>query len=263
MKELRLDAGITGVELASQCGWHKSKSSRIENARTPPSDADIRAWCRACNASDQADDLIAASRSAESLYVEWRRKQRAGLRHLQESYIPLYEQTKVFRNYTPNLIPGFLQTPEYAAALFRSITEFDEIDDDVEEATKARIDRSRILWRGNRRLAMVLEESVLRHRIGDSETMAGQLGHLLTVMPLPHVSIGIIPFTSPRPIWPMEAYVIFDDYLVQIELAAAELSIEAPTEVSTYLKTFDRFQKIAAYGTEARALITSAIEALE
>ncbi|WP_143674100.1 helix-turn-helix domain-containing protein, partial [Streptomyces caniscabiei] len=59
LRELRLDAGITGKELARLAGWSVAKSSRIENAVTAPADADIRVWCAACGAADQADDLIA------------------------------------------------------------------------------------------------------------------------------------------------------------------------------------------------------------
>nr|WP_272918549.1 DUF5753 domain-containing protein [Nocardiopsis alba] len=210
-----------------------------------------------------ADDIIAASRNAESLYVEWRRKQRAGLKNLQESYVALHERTRLFRIYSPDLIPGFLQTPEYARALFSSIITFDRTDDDAEAAAEARAKRSGILRRGEHHFAVVLEESVLRYRIGDHQTMAGQLGHLLSVMSLPRVSLGIIPFDSPRTVWPMEASYIYDDALVRVELTTAELTIEAPTEVATYLKAFSLFQRHAVHGTRARTLITSAIDALE
>ncbi|OLT30616.1 transcriptional regulator [Nocardiopsis sp. CNR-923] len=263
LKDIRLSAGLTGAELAAHCDWHKSKSSRIENARTPPSDADIRAWCRACDADEQAADLISASRNAESLYVEWRRKQRAGLRQLQESYVPLYEQTELFRIYTPDVVPGFLQTPSYISALFTAITELDGEEEDIEAVVEARVDRSRILRRGNHHFVMVLEESALRYRLGDTGVMAGQLGHLLSVMPLPNVSVGIIPFPTPRRVLPLEGFTIYDDLLVRIELTTAELTIEAPTEVATYVKAFGRLQQHAVYGAEARALITSAIEALD
>lgn len=262
LKEIRLDAGLTGADLASLCQWNKSKSSRIENAKTPPSDADIRAWCRACGVDDQAEDLVSASRNAESLYVEWRRKQRAGLRHLQESYVPLYEQTGLFRIYTPNVIPGFLQTPGYIAALFTAITDLDGDDEDIDAAVDARMDRSRILRRSGHRFSMLLEESVLRYRMGTAEVMAGQLGHVLSVMSLPNVSVGVIPFSTRRLVLPLEAFTVYDDSLVRVELTTAELTIEAPTEVATYAKAFSRLQKLAVYGPEARALITSAIEAL-
>src|ERR1039457_6056637 len=73
LREIRLDAGLTARALALAAGWHESKVSRIEHVRTPPSDADIRLWCQICGAGDQAVDLIASSRAADSMYTEWRR----------------------------------------------------------------------------------------------------------------------------------------------------------------------------------------------
>ncbi|MFD8615470.1 helix-turn-helix domain-containing protein, partial [Streptomyces sp. NPDC059631] len=78
LRELRLDAGITARVLAIRCGWSESKSSRIEHAKTPPSDADIRAWCTACGQPEQSEDLVAANRQADSMFVQWKRLQRTG-----------------------------------------------------------------------------------------------------------------------------------------------------------------------------------------
>ncbi|WP_308314782.1 helix-turn-helix transcriptional regulator [Streptomyces sp. CNQ085] len=93
-------------ELADRCGWSKAKTSHIEAVKTTPSDADIRAWCAACNAEEQTADLIASSRSANSMYVEWRRIQRTGLRGLQQTNVPLHERTKLFRMYCSRVMPG-------------------------------------------------------------------------------------------------------------------------------------------------------------
>ncbi len=263
LRELRLDAGLTGHDLAVRCGWHKAKTSRIENARTPPSDADIRAWCTACGAEDQIADLIAASRTAESMYVEWRRRQRTGLRRLQESYVPLYERTTRFRVYSPDIVPGFVQTPAYATALLSAITEFRGIPNDVAEAVRARMTRSRILHDGKRRFAFLVEESALRYHIGDAEIMSEQLDYLRSTASLPNVSLGIIPFTASRRMWPLEACYIFDDRLVQVELLTAEVTVSTPTEVATYVKAFTELHRLAVYGQQARALITSAINTLD
>ncbi|MEU1375312.1 helix-turn-helix transcriptional regulator [Streptomyces triculaminicus] len=260
LKDMRLDAGLTGLDLATRCGWHKAKSSRIENARTPPSDADIRAWTRACGTEDQAADLIAASRTAESMYVQWNRKQRTGLRRLQESYIPLYERTQHFRVYSSDVVPGFLQTPGYATALLSAITEFRGIPNDVSDAVEARMARSHVIREGGHRFALLIEESVLRYRIGDHATMTDQLRHLLAVMSFPSVSLGVIPFSTRRRIWPMEACYIYDDRLVQVELLTADVTVQTPSEVATYVKAFSRLQELAVYGAEARALIVSAID---
>jgi transcriptional regulator with XRE-family HTH domain len=62
LREIRLDAGLTLRAVSESAGWHESKASRIEGARTRPSDSDIQAWCRVCGAEHQAADLVAAAR---------------------------------------------------------------------------------------------------------------------------------------------------------------------------------------------------------
>ncbi|WP_327323821.1 helix-turn-helix transcriptional regulator [Streptomyces sp. NBC_01210] len=262
LREVRLDAGITKRELAARCGWHESKSSRIESAKTPPSDADIRLWCLACGADGQAPDLVAANRQADSMYVQWRRLQRTGLKRLQQADLPLYKRTKHLKVYCSNVVPGFLQTPGYATALLQAIATFRGLPDDVAEAVNARMDRSRLVRQGNRRLAIVIEEGVLHYRIGDAGTMAGQLGSLLSVMDLPSVSLGVIPAGAERSMWPIETFTVFDDERVHHEPLSASVKITAPDEVVQYLKAFGELHRQAVYGAEARALIVRAIEAL-
>src|ERR1043165_4193130 len=143
LKELRADAGITGPELAARCGWSHPKTYRIEGARTPPSADAIRRRCEACGAAGQADDIIVQSRNAESMYMEWRRKVRTGLKQLQNSYVPLFKSTQLFRIYSPTLVPGLLQTEGYARGLMASITRFRDIPDDVAAASAPRLERSR------------------------------------------------------------------------------------------------------------------------
>ncbi|MFE4827437.1 helix-turn-helix domain-containing protein [Streptomyces sp. NPDC056672] len=263
LREVRLDAELKGHDLAARCGWHKSKVSRIENARTPPSDADIREWCAGCDADDQAADIIAASRTAESMYLEWKRLQRTGLRRLQESRIPLYERTKVLRGYASHVVPGLFQTPAYASALLSAISRFHGTPDDTPEAVAARMARSRVLHGAGHRFTLIVEESVLRYQIGDAETMAGQLGHLLAVMSLPAVSLGVIPFAArERHIWTLEAFNVFDDERVHVELLTAQVTLTAPGEVAMYIRAFVELRELAVYGAEARALVTEALEPL-
>jgi hypothetical protein len=262
LREIRLDAGLTARAIAQVAGWHESKCSRIEHAHMLPSDADIRAWCRACQAEDQVADLIATARMVDSMYVEWRRLQKAGLRQLQESKVPLYEATHHFRVYCSHVVPGFLQTPGYARALLAAFGLFHGVPDDTDEAVAARVARSQILHEGDHRFALLVEESVLRYRIGDAGVMAGQLGHLLAVMSLPSVSLGVIPFTTERRIWTLEGFNIFDDNLVQVELLTATISVTQASEVALYKKGFAELAELAVYGSLARALIASAIEAV-
>lgn len=263
LRALRSEAGITGTELASQCGWTHSKSSRIENARTPPSPADIRRWCRACNAETEAPDIIAHSVNAESQHVEWRRKVRAGLRHLQASYTGLYQSTEVFRVYSPTLVPGLLQTEGYARALLSANARLLEIPDDAEQAASARLERSGVIHQAGHRFVFVIEEAALSYQLGSGDDMAAQLGYLLTAGALPSVSLGIIPRNIQRRfLWPQELFHMYDGDLVSIETLSARLTVTQPSEIALYLRAFDELRSMAVYGANARALIVRAVEAL-
>ncbi|MET9865211.1 helix-turn-helix transcriptional regulator [Streptomyces sp. NPDC006386] len=259
LDEIRRDAGLTGLELATRCGWHKSKASRIARAKTGVSDADIRAWCRACGAEDQAADLIAASRTAESMYVQWRQIHRDGMRRVHEKTVPLYERTRHFRVYASNLVPGMLQTADCATGLLRSITDFQGTPDDVADAVQARLNRSRVVHEGDHRFGLLLEETVLHYRVCDDAAMAGQLRYLLEIMSRPNVSLGIIPFTARRTVWPLEAFYAFDDDQVAVETLTAEINVTTPGEIRTYLRAFAELSRIAVHGAEARERIRKAI----
>lgn len=261
--EIRRDAGLTGRDLAQLCGWHPSKSSRIENARTPPSADDIRAWCEACGAPGQIEGLIASLRAVEGAFVEWRRMERAGLRQAQEARLPLYERTRNFRSYSSWLIPGLIQTRAFTEAALRAIQRRRGLVDDVEEAVAARLERQRVLYEGDHRFAFLIEESVLRCGIGGADVMAGQLGHLITIGSLPNVSLGIVPMGPDRVRWPVEGFWIFDTAQVNVELISGYLTITQPREVEMYADTFAELANLAVYGAGARALITSAIDTLE
>ncbi|MFF2748526.1 helix-turn-helix domain-containing protein [Kitasatospora sp. NPDC058048] len=260
--ELMRDAGLKGGELSARCGWHPAKTSRILNAKVAPSDSDIRAWCEACGVDDQAPDLIASNRAVDSLYVEWRRITRTGLRQAQEARVPLYTRTRHFRAYSSRVVPGVLQTREYADALLRTVADVRHTPDDVEAAVEARLARSRIVLEGGRRFVAVIEESVLRYRIGDDEVMASQLGHLLRAMSMPSVSLGIIPFTAARTMWPTETFNLFDDRQAGVELLSAQVTVTAPSDLALYARTFARFAGLAVHGGAARELITAAIDTL-
>ncbi|WKX70208.1 helix-turn-helix transcriptional regulator [Streptomyces sp. XD-27] len=264
LREIRRDSGLTARELARRAGWHESKCSRIENGGTTPSDDDIRAWTLHCRAQDQTADLIATARGIEGMYVEWRRMERSGLKRAQESVLPLWQRTKRFRIYASWLIPGPVQTRSYIAAVLSAIKERRALPDDLDTAVQVRVDKQQIIHQGNRRFAILLEESVLRRRIGGIETMAAQLGHLLVVASMPSISLGIIPMKADRStLWPVEDFWMFDETQVNIELVSAYLTVEQPSEISLYAKTFADMADLAVYGARARELITSAINALE
>ncbi|MBC2904969.1 helix-turn-helix domain-containing protein [Streptomyces cupreus] len=264
LRELRKGAGLTVTELADRCGWHHAKTSRIENAHTAPSTTDIRAWVTACGATELADDLVAQSLHAESMYTEWRHRVRSGLKQLQDSAVHFFRETRLFRVYSSSLVPGLLQTEGYAAGVLGISARFRELPiDDSAEAARARVDRSRVIHEPGHRFVLVVEEAALYYRVCDEDAMAAQLGYLLTAGALPQVSLGVIPSSTPdRSQWPRETFHVYDDKLVSVELVSAQVRITQPSEIALHLKAFEQLRSMAVYGAEARALILRAIEAL-
>ncbi|ELS55108.1 putative Regulator protein [Streptomyces viridochromogenes Tue57] len=175
----------------------------------------------------------------------------------------LYRQTRMFRVYVSDVIPGFLQTPGYATALLASIAEFRGTPDDVSDAVTARMRRNAVLSDGSRRFSFVLEESVLRYRVCGAETMAAQLGHLLGVMDLPNVAVAVVPFSIQRTVWPMPTFTVFDDSRVHADTLDAASAITEPSQVELYARAFDRLSQGAVRGAEARSLIAGALASLD
>ncbi|RGD59441.1 XRE family transcriptional regulator [Kitasatospora xanthocidica] len=259
LHDLRRDAGITGRELSRRCGWHPAKTTRIQAGKAAPSDADIRAWCQACDAPDQTDDLIAASRVVDSMYVEWRRLEKTGLRHAQDSVLDLYRRTRHFRVYAHRVMPGMLQTREYTRAVLTAVQRIRNTVDDVDAALDARMDRQAMLHRSRRTFAILIEEQVLHGGVADAATMAGQLGTLIEFSTRPTVSLGIIPVHTGRRRSPAEDFYMFDDTQTSVELVSGHLRLTQPHEVAMYAAAFTEFTEMALFGHEARRRIASAL----
>ena len=244
-------------------GQHYTRVSKIENGVQAPADQDIRDWCAACDADDQTLDLIASLRVLESAYLEFRRQARAGMKRVLGAHtLNRYEQTRVFRIYEHNVIPGLFQTPEYAAAMLKFWIKFLETPNDLEDAVAVRIERQKVVHRAGKRFGVLLEEQALRTWFGNADLQAGQLGRLLEVMAMPNVSLGIIPLMTPRPAVPSTGFWILDDQLVALETPTASIEVTQPQEMRLYIRMFDVLAAVAVYGKQARALILGILEEL-
>ena len=115
LRRLRLEAGLTGTNLAEVLGWAQSKVSRIETGRQSTTTGDVRAWAAAVQAPPGlVEDLIADLRSLRVEHAAWRRQLRAGHAPRQRTLIALEAAARLDRTFQPLFIPGLLQTAEYA-----------------------------------------------------------------------------------------------------------------------------------------------------
>lgn len=254
LRELRQNARLTGRGLAQVQGWQPSKVSRIESGKQTPTDADVEAWARSCGVPDVTGDLIASLRSLEGHYIEHRRAFRSGMARFQRIIGEQEAEHTVIRNFQSSIIPGLLQTSEYARFQFASGVKYGGSPADLDESVAARMARQQILYRPETRAHFVLTEAALRYRLCPLEVMEGQLDRLLSLANLRTVHLGIIPFETYIQA-PLHGFAIYDEQRVGVETLTATLSLYESYEISAYLELFAEYANAAVYGAEARAVI--------
>jgi transcriptional regulator with XRE-family HTH domain len=111
-----------------------------------------------------------------------------------EDWVASERQAKRLRSFEPMLVPGLLQTEEYARAIFRA--RFGMTDDEIDEKVAARLKRQEVLAREQPpALWVIVDEAVLRRPVGGRHVMRDQVGHLAAVSRRPNVSIQVISST--------------------------------------------------------------------
>lgn len=260
LREIRFGAGLSGAELARRNGWHPTKVSKLEFGRTLPSLDDLVAYCRDCDAPGQLADLTATRRNIDTAYLEWQKVLGTGTKRRQKAFIKSEAEARILRGYEPTVIPGLLQTADYAARILRKVIAFQQVPNDLDEGVSARIRRQQVLYQRDHLFHFVVAEQALYTTVGDDQTMIGQLDRLLAVQGMPRVTLGIVPATAPFEMT-TTAFVMFDTKMVFMEGVTAELTITQPREVKVYHRTFDALARQAVTGEGARALIRQAIEA--
>ncbi|UGT40180.1 helix-turn-helix domain-containing protein [Nocardia yamanashiensis] len=258
LREIRRDAGVTGRELAARAHWHESKVSRIEHGKVRPSTADLRAYCTHCDANEQLADLLASLHNIDSAWLEWRRLLGTGVRRGQQLALKLEAETAIIRNYEPQIIPGLLQTAEYAEAKLKRVIEFYRLPDDLDAGVSKRMERQQILYKRGHQFHFLIAEASLYTTVGDDQVMRGQLDRLQTIIGMPRVTLGIIPLMA-EALVVVEGFMMFDNRMVKVEAHTAELTVTQPREVALYGRAFDTLAGQSATGEAARALIRTAL----
>jgi transcriptional regulator with XRE-family HTH domain len=190
LRRLREAAGMTCEQAGEHLDCSSSKISRIETARVPARALDVQALCQLYGASAELTGrLVALAR--ESKQAGWW-QQYDVLPDWFETYVGLEAAAATIRTYEIQLIPGLLQTPDYARALF----EHSELNGphDVDRLVSVRRARQEIL-KGDPepQYWAILSEAALQRTVGGRDVMRDQLHHLATISGHRNVTIQVIP----------------------------------------------------------------------
>lgn len=160
----RVQAGLSGKQLADANGWAQSKVSRIENGQQMPSAEDIQAWGRTCNAGEEAvRELLRKREEARVAHATFRGRMRRGQARVQKSYNDLVRASHLIRHCETVYVPGLLQVPDYARRVLTEMVALHDLEiDDVDAAVEERLQRQQMLYDPDKRFEFLLAEPVLR-----------------------------------------------------------------------------------------------------
>jgi transcriptional regulator with XRE-family HTH domain len=262
LRELCTSAGISGKQLAESLSWPASKVSKIQNGKQTPTDDDIRAWTQATGAEHETAGLLAALHTLELQHAEWSRLLKAGMKAHQTSLAQQDEKIKLYRGFESAVIPGLLQTPDYARARFAQVVTMHRVPNDIDDAVRARMQRQEMLYRQDKRFHFILTEAVLRYRLVPPDVMLAQLDRLIALSAMRNVRLGIIAFETQYIVDPRHGFWLLDNDLVRFESYTGEENRRHPDEIEYFAGVFERHAAVASYGAAARAIITRVVEDL-
>jgi DNA-binding XRE family transcriptional regulator len=183
--EWREDKGLSREALALELGCNPRSVTRWETGESTPRMTQRASLARLLGKS--VADILRALDDNHGLINEHR-----VLSHLTH-FASCEQGATEIRCWEPIVVPGLFQTPDYAAAIERSIA--DTTESDIAERVQLRLWRQGVLTRpGNPlRLFAVVDASALIREVGGSAVMDDQLAHLREMAALPNVSIRVAP----------------------------------------------------------------------
>ncbi|GAA3124850.1 helix-turn-helix domain-containing protein [Streptomyces echinatus] len=251
LRTLRTGAGLTSGEAARLVGWHQSKVSRIETGSSGVKPADLGLLLDAYGVRDgHLRELLLMLAGAEDAggRHRWWHAYRGVLPPTYRDFISLESQASAMRTLETTVVPGLLQTPEYARAVTRAAVK-DLAEDRLDTLVEVRLARQDVL-RSNPPLVLsaVLDEAVLRREVGGPGVMARQLERLTEAARLPQVRLQVLPFGAGAHVGLTGPFVIFsfpstsDLDVVVLDQLTSSLYLERKEDLMAYSEAFSTLQ---------------------
>jgi transcriptional regulator with XRE-family HTH domain len=268
LRALREAAKLTCEEVAEHLECSASKISRVETGRVSVSPRDVRDMLALYGVDpQQLDSLVQLAR--ESRQKGWWHAYSDTMQPRFATYIGLEDAAAEIRTYEVNLIPGLLQTEDYARTVINA-GNLTGTQEDVERRVALRMARQPMLLSGSNppQFWAVLDEGVLHRTVGGSGLMHLQLDHLLEIADMPNVAVQVIPFTAGAHPGMGKPFVILsfperaDPDVVYLEDLTSTLYLEDVDEIDRYNVLFNHLRATALSFEESAALITSVAKGL-
>lgn len=253
LRKLRDQSGLSTSDAAKKLGWQASRLSRIENRQSGITGPDLRQLLEAYGVDDEGYQSYLARLARRVNERGWWTKYAGLIVSEYADLISLEEEARAIRGYEQELVPGLLQTAEYARAVIRAARPT-ETTGEIERRVEIRAERQLLLDRTAPpppRFNVVLSEGVLRRPVGGHGVMREQIEYLMKPRDRANVTIQVLPFSAgvhPAMASPFTVMTFPDPDdlgVVNVENAAGALFLEEPHELRIYEEFWHALQASA------------------
>jgi transcriptional regulator with XRE-family HTH domain len=261
LKRLREASGLTQEEVAERLDWHATKVFRIETGRTGPHPNDVRVMLDVYGLTDREQREALVQLAKDARQHGWWYSYRDVLASRYEMYIGLESEASTIRNFQLAVIPGLIQTPDYARALVRG-GRFELDDDAVDRLVEVRLTRQQLLTKPDRpQFWVILDEAAIRRTIGGAEVIRAQLDYLNEIAGHSKTTVQVVPYGAGAHPGTTGSFVVLgfpapaDPDVVYLETIGGNLYVDKPEEVQLYAAAFDQLRAVALSPDDTRAML--------
>jgi transcriptional regulator with XRE-family HTH domain len=260
LRRLREAAGITPEQAGYEIRASRSKISRLENGRVKLKSRDVTDLLSLYGVSDEGTVLNFLELVRQSNTADWWRKYSDILPDWFETYVGLEAAAATIRSFELQFVHGLFQTEDYARAVTR--TRKTASDDEIERRVAVRLKRQELLSRPNPpNIWSVMDEAVLRRRVGGTAVMRAQFKHLVELAEFPHVTLQVVPFARGVHSGESGSFTVLrfeERYLpdvVYIEQLTGATYLDQRQDVEHYLAVVDELSTVALTPADTAQLI--------
>jgi len=243
LRDLRVKKGITREAAGDAIRGSHAKISRLELGRTGFKERDIRDLLTLYGVSDAEERERFLDLARQANEPGWWHRYSDLLPSWFGTYLGLEQAASKIRTYEAHLVPGLLQTPEYA----RAVMSLGYEDADMDRRVQVRIRRQEVLRRADPPTVWaIIDEAALHRPVGGSRVHREQMEHLIELAELPNVTIQVLPYSAGEHAAAGSSFSILRfaeaelPDIVYLEHLTSALYLDRRQDLALYLSVMDR-----------------------
>ncbi|MBV9141383.1 MAG: helix-turn-helix domain-containing protein [Pseudonocardiales bacterium] len=251
--------GMDQKGAAEKLGWSQSRVSRLLSGKRGGTEVDVSAFLAVVAVTGtERERLLAICREQNT--PGWLQQHGSRLPKQLRTLIDHENKAVSIDDFQPTLVPGLLQTTDYARALIREIGMIPA--EEIEDRVAARLGRQSLFGRERpARFSFFIHEFVLRLPVGGPAVMAEQLQHLLRKATRPYLSLRVVPaarggYAAASGAFKLMEFAEFRP-VAYLESETTSLFLEKPEEIATYRRMLALLAQTALGERESMELIAT------